>query len=657
MSLKKPGILLFTFFLLSIGASAQLLELEVTQVDKPNRAIPVFTNYPEAAAIIIKSSIPYLQFDSNIGLVADLSEPGVGEYRLIIQPMRQTITASGSGFMQLRFNVNVSEARQVQYYQVEVVEKEGSPVLFKVDQPDANLFINGTVYSDLSNPIRLQPGTIDIRLEAEGYRPIEETIRITEETVFFEYEMKSIDPVILTITTNVPGTTVLIDGVEAGTIDNQGILQLFRFPGNYQITAKLAGYVRTSKEILVSEASANEINFTLQKNAGTLRFTVTPSDATILVNGNSVEKEELIEFVPGGYRIEVSRSGYLSEEYTVDLELGDALTFNYELVKNAGTLIISTTPAETQILVNKQPLQPNTNTDFAPGRYRIEISRAGYDSITEDLTIERGELYQKKFTLNQQFGKLQFLVRPSSANVTLRNDQGQKVEDWTGLKIINQLPVGRYTLEVSADEYKSKSESIEIQKNQTSMLEVVMEEGSDITFYLADNGITVKCEEAEFGESGEVNGVTYTKRTKDEITITNAANTCTSGITDMSRLFRNADAFNQDISAWDVSQVREMRYMFSGADEFNQDIGAWDVSQVTNMNSMFSYAGTFNQDIGAWDVSKVKNMNFMFRGAATFNQDLSKWCVSNISSIPVRFEFNAPLTIANNPKWGTCPAN
>ena len=42
-------------------------------------------------------------------------------------------------------------------------------------------------------------------------------------------------------------------------------------------------------------------------------------------------------------------------------------------------------------------------------------------------------------------------------------------------------------------------------------------------FYLHQNGVTVVCDEAEIGDSGEVNGITYTKRTRDEITTENAS--------------------------------------------------------------------------------------------------------------------------------------
>lgn len=156
-------------------------------------------------------------------------------------------------------------------------------------------------------------------------------------------------------------------------------------------------------------------------------------------------------------------------------------------------------------------------------------------------------------------------------------------------------------------------------------------------FYLADNGVTVKCENAQFGESGEVNGVTYTKRTRFQINGANVSTTCTSGITDMQLFFSNASAFNEDISSWDVSFVTDMNRMFYNATEFNQDLSYWDVSSVTNMSQMFQNAGSFNQDISSWNVSSVSNMTLMFANAGSFNQDLSSWNVSSVLDMQSMF--------------------
>merc|ERR1719421_93594 len=86
----------------------------------------------------------------------------------------------------------------------------------------------------------------------------------------------------------------------------------------------------------------------------------------------------------------------------------------------------------------------------------------------------------------------------------------------------------------------------------------------------------------------------------------------TEGVTDMSRLFcvrqdwmegdswwddcvLSTSSFNEDIGAWDTSDVKDMRYMFYRAYAFDQDIGDWDTSGVTAMDEMFGRAWAFNQ--------------------------------------------------------------
>ncbi len=232
------------------------------------------------------------------------------------------------------------------------------------------------------------------------------------------------------------------------------------------------------------------------------------------------------------------------------------------------------------------------------------------------------------------------------------------------------------------------------------------------SFTVAADGKTCLCPDASDGDSGIVSiggqDKTFTKRNRTQLlalintdpTNPEIALTCTSGITNMTDLFRNKSTFNQDLSGWDVSDVTDMRRMFQNSG-FNQDISNWDVSNVTNMNQMFrgtpfnqplgdwdvtnvtrmhlmfkqaasfnqdignwqvqnvenmremfSSATSFNQDISSWDVSSVTNMVRMFRGATVFNQDLSNWCVSQIPVEPTDFALNSALTNPNLPNWG-----
>lgn len=162
------------------------------------------------------------------------------------------------------------------------------------------------------------------------------------------------------------------------------------------------------------------------------------------------------------------------------------------------------------------------------------------------------------------------------------------------------------------------------------------------TFYLDYNGITVKCINCVAGDKGKVGDVMYEAVDRDllikrRVEGADLSKVCTSLVTDMTEIFKDATSFNQDISSWDVSNVTDMKSIFSGASAFNQAIGSWNVSNVTNMKSAFNGAAKFNQPIGSWDVSKVTNMDSMFDGASAFNQPIDSWDISNVTDISSLF--------------------
>lgn len=154
-------------------------------------------------------------------------------------------------------------------------------------------------------------------------------------------------------------------------------------------------------------------------------------------------------------------------------------------------------------------------------------------------------------------------------------------------------------------------------------------------FKLADNGVTVTCNEASFGEKGIIEGVTYTAVHRSTLIDSIAAGAdltklCTSKITDMYDLFANNAGFNQDIGNWDVSSVKDMDGLFYQAKKFNQDLSHWDVSSVGSFARMFFGAEVFDQPIGNWDLSSAYEMHGMFFNAKSFNQDIGDWNVEKV---------------------------
>jgi len=126
-----------------------------------------------------------------------------------------------------------------------------------------------------------------------------------------------------------------------------------------------------------------------------------------------------------------------------------------------------------------------------------------------------------------------------------------------------------------------------------------------------------------------------------------------SRVTDMSKLFMDAEKFNESLNEWDVSNVTDMHMMFFAALKFNQPLNKWGdkLSKVTDMSSMFDEAESFNRPLYKWNVSNVTNMSSMFAYAENFNQPLHNWNVSNVENMSSMFnsaeKFNQPLN-----KWG-----
>jgi surface protein len=165
----------------------------------------------------------------------------------------------------------------------------------------------------------------------------------------------------------------------------------------------------------------------------------------------------------------------------------------------------------------------------------------------------------------------------------------------------------------------------------------------------------------------------------------------TSNIGSMKEMFSNADSFNQNIGSWDVSRVagtngfREMfrnnggfnnggspdinnwrfttsstvtmQDMFGNADAFNQNIGAWNVEKVTDMSGMFANTLLFNNsgssDINNWRPVSCSNFSSMFLSATAFNQPVGNWPLSASNINMTLMFFNAAVFNQNLGSWDT----
>ena len=131
-----------------------------------------------------------------------------------------------------------------------------------------------------------------------------------------------------------------------------------------------------------------------------------------------------------------------------------------------------------------------------------------------------------------------------------------------------------------------------------------------------------------------------------------------SQVTDFSHLFsaeRNeaVSTFNADLSRWDVSLAENMESMFLGCEEFTgQGLGAWNVSRVTSLLGTFESCTSFDQDLSAWDVSNVEDFSFLFARSGFRGQGVAEWSTVSATNMSYTF-FELPLFNADLSGWST----
>jgi hypothetical protein len=390
--------------LLSVPAvHAQLLEMEV----KPTTGsgtVPVFRDHPDDAAIIVNSSLTGLRFDSNVGVVADLSSPNEGVYRIIVKPWRQTITVTMSGYRQARFTIPASEPRSVLYYNVEPVKSDAGaliPVTIRVNQADAAVFIDAQQV-DITKTIPLEAGTHQIRIEKVGFLTIDQPIEVSTDRPFQEFTMQRLTQRKVVIRTAPAGARIRINGIERAETTP---IDFFMFPGEYGLELTLPGYRTLNVPLTVQNAEGNEFSFTMNRIAGDLTLSVTPSTARTFIDEIEVTGRTVIPLSPGLHTIRVQANGYDTYQSTFTMVEGTPLTLPITLTAHTGSARFTIRPIDARItlynssnMVVRQWTGSNLIDGLPVGVYRFTAQLQGYVDQSQQVIITRDEEQDVLFT-------------------------------------------------------------------------------------------------------------------------------------------------------------------------------------------------------------------------------------------------------------------
>ena len=345
--------------------------------------------------------------------------------------------------------------------------------------------------------VYVSPGEQSLRIMAEGFTP--KRISLTSykikshQTYEIVVKAKEENKVTVAILSDPPNAEKWIDGKFLGKGDNYKILV-----GKHELKVSKEGYKSYIKEIEVNIDNVLFKNIELEEiEELQVQVTTTPQKADVYINEEFKGITDYPTFLmPGKYEVYLSKPGYISIKEEIEVKENEFNTFHFDLEKNVGYLFLKVKPADARIFIDNQESDLSASYELSPGLHKISVSREGFTTISEDIEITKGGQFSKEIMLDQITGSLQLTVQPLDANVSLKTKEDIVYQRWQGMNQLKDIPVGNYELEFSCEGYESQKKSINIRKDNKSIVHVSLIElntnSEDHTGEMPDISPTVK---------------------------------------------------------------------------------------------------------------------------------------------------------------------
>ena len=170
---------------------------------------------------------------------------------------------------------------------------------------------------ELGSPLRIPPGSYQLRLEAEGFMPLNTTLNVTnqrEQSYSFTLQPET---VAVRITTNVGSAMLILNNQQRGKA--QSVFKLK--PGQYQLRLEAEGFTTLNTTLNVTNQREQSYSFTLQPRMAQVTLTIPDrfresgvphGPFKLYLDGKEIKiKRDLLQFqaAPGQHTIRLSFPG------------------------------------------------------------------------------------------------------------------------------------------------------------------------------------------------------------------------------------------------------------------------------------------------------------------------------------------------------------
>ncbi len=319
-------------------------------------------------------------------------------------------------------------------------------------EPQSVVVEGGPFVLELGGRFLMHRGAYTVVAEKEGYRKLEAPIEVGDaRNPTYEFSMQRLPGRLAIATVPNKGAVVTIDGAEVGTSPLEPIeLE----PGEHQVHIQASGYRDFQTEVLVEgEGTLVNLEASLEPRWAAVTFHSEPQGAKIRVAGKPYGPTPVTaNVIEGTHDYEVVMAGYKPYRGRVHVVAGQPQTLpSVPLSQMDGTLSLLSVPDSANVTLNGEYQgQTPVELDLAPGEtYQLEVSRAGYDPLTRDVSVESSTTETVTVRLEPKLGEVELIVDPPDAELYINGERRGAA------KQVLSLPAAPHRIEIKKERYES----------------------------------------------------------------------------------------------------------------------------------------------------------------------------------------------------------
>ena len=320
-----------------------------------------------------------------------------------------------------------------------------------------SISVSGGLSLELGGIYLLRSGEYTVSAAAPGYFDLDARLTVGEDRNQLHHFQLSKLPGRVTFSSEPMGADVAIDGIVSGTTPTgetsvpAGSRQITFSAERYQPLAIVAD--------ITGMDQAQSVSGTLTPNWADVSVDTAPTGAEILLDDvpTGMTTPATIEVLAGEHEIRLRIPGFRQHRQRILVAAEEQVTLpTFSLQQADGIINVRTSPAGAGVTLNgefqgESPLELAVKSST---RYRLQVFKAGYQSIEQSLNLSSGEERNVSISLTRQMGDVLVTVDPPEAGIyvngVLRGSASQTLS----------LPTMAHELSVRLDGYAGYQTSI-----------------------------------------------------------------------------------------------------------------------------------------------------------------------------------------------------